>query len=305
MSGKTFLSLSCFAEACQNPNFKEYRLIFDDVEGGALMDIEGYFGKEVARRLEPPNGDRKEPEHSTTVESFYDHLNDRLDEGKPLIYVLDSQDGLTSDFSEEKYLAQKVAREEGKESKGSYGDGKAKYHSEHLRLCLSKIRKTNSILIIIGQTRDNLGFGFAEKTRSGGRALRFYANLEIWSSVVGQLTRTVRGKKRVVGSKVQLEVKKNRVSGKIGRDRSVIVPIYYGLGIDDVGSCVDFLVREKHWKKRTGTIVAPELETEGQRSNLLAHIETNNLERKVALIAAQVWKQLEQECLLPRKRRYV
>src|SRR2546423_5801296 len=44
VSGKTWLSLSCFAEACCNDAFHDYRLIFDDVEGGALMDIRRYFG---------------------------------------------------------------------------------------------------------------------------------------------------------------------------------------------------------------------------------------------------------------------
>ena len=51
MSGKTWTSLTCFAEACLNPAFKNYQLIFDDVEGGAKMDVEYYFGKEVARRM--------------------------------------------------------------------------------------------------------------------------------------------------------------------------------------------------------------------------------------------------------------
>ena len=43
-SGKTWLTLSCFAEASLNPAFKDYRFVFDDVENGALMDIEHYFG---------------------------------------------------------------------------------------------------------------------------------------------------------------------------------------------------------------------------------------------------------------------
>src|SRR6266568_200674 len=54
ISGKTWLSMSCFAEACRNKAFHNYRLVFDDVEGGALMDVEHYFGREVALRMEPP-----------------------------------------------------------------------------------------------------------------------------------------------------------------------------------------------------------------------------------------------------------
>lgn len=167
-SGKTWLSQSCFAEACLNDTFKDYRLIFDDVEGGALMDIEHYFGKETARRVEAPRTVKGEPVMSHTVEDFYYNLFDVIDQGEPFIYVLDSQDALTSSASNKKFRKQKAAAESDKEAAGSYGDGKAKYHSEHLRLALSGIRKLQSILIIIGQTRDNIGFGFEKKTRAGG-----------------------------------------------------------------------------------------------------------------------------------------
>lgn len=296
--------MTCFAEACLNDAFKDYRLIYDDVEGGALMDIANCFGKEVANKLEAPSYNGDVPIMSDTVESFYYHISDLVDEGRPFIYVLDSQDSLTSTASEEKFHKQKAAREEGKDAKGSYGDGKAKYHSEHLRLVLSKLRRMGSILIVIGQTRDNLGFGFAEKTRSGGKALRFYANLEIWSSVVGKITRKVRGRDRVVGSKIQLEIKKNRLTGKIGKDRSVVVPILYGLGFDDIASCVSFLIQEKHWKKSGSGFEAPEISCSGSKAQIIAHIEENNLEHTVRKLTGKVWRQVEAECIVPRKKRY-
>lgn len=304
MSGKTWLSLTCFAEACLNPAFKDYELIFDDVEGGAMMDIERYFGKAVSARMRAPAYHKGVAEMSDTVESFYYHVTDLLEAGKPFIYVLDSQDALTSTASDSKFVKRKQASEDGQDAKGSYGDGKAKFHSEHLRLVLSRIRKSGSILIIIGQTRDNLGFGFAEKTRSGGRALRFYANLEIWSSVVGKLERIVRGRKRVVGAKVLLEVKKNRITGKIGKDRSVIIPIHHGLGIDDVGSCIDFLCREKHWKKANGVIHATDMGVEGKRGEVVKFIEERGHERRLSKLTGVVWRKVEAECEVPRKKRY-
>ena len=36
-SGKTFLSLTCFAEACINPAFDNYRLIFDGINRRLLL----------------------------------------------------------------------------------------------------------------------------------------------------------------------------------------------------------------------------------------------------------------------------
>jgi RecA/RadA recombinase len=310
-SGKTWLSLSCFAESILNEHFRDYRLIFDDVEGGALMDIEHYFGKKVARKMEPParkpNGT---PVYSDTVESFYYNLEDAIKRGDPFIYVLDSQDALDSAYQAKKFSAQKKASENGKEEKGSYGDGKAKYHSEHIRHALSGIRKTKSILIIIGQTRDNLGFGFEPKSRSGGKALRFYANLEIWTSVGKKIKKTVRSIPRTVGVYCLAEVRKNRITGKVGKDRSVTIPIHYDFGIDDVGSCVDFLILNGHWprvgKSAKGKRVYKVNERfEGTRSEIIYYIEQAGLEEKLRGAVATLWRTIEQECqLVDRKRRY-
>jgi len=304
-SGKTWLSLSCFAEACQNPAFDNYDLVFDDVEGGALMDIEHYFGKEVARRLEPPTLDKHGAwSNSTSIETFYNNLDRRIAKGRPFIYVLDSQDSLTSAASKKKFKQQRKAEKEGEEAKGSFGDGKAKYHSEHIRESLAGIRDLGSILIIIGQTRDSLGYGFNPKTRSGGRALRFYAHLEIWSAVGKKLERLRHGRKRVVGVQCLVEVKKNRLTGKVGRDRQVILPIYYGLGIDDVGSCVDFLVREGRWSNDDGVVVARDLRIKGPRGRVVAYIEDKGLETRLREVVGETWQQIEEECLVKRKARY-
>lgn len=306
MSGKTWLSMSCFAEASRNPAFKDYDLIFDDAEGGAKMDIAHYFGKEVARRLRPPRVKNGLPVMSDTVESFYYHIFDLLESGRPFIYVLDSQDALTSTAAEQKLKKQRKASEEGQKSTGSYGDGKAKYHSENIRIVVSKLRKTGSILIIIGQTRDNIGFGamFEPKTRSGGKALRFYADLEMWSSVGKKIKRVVRGNKRTIGGRCIVEVRKNRFTGKVGKDRSITLPIYYSLGIDDVGACVDYLLEQKHWKAANGVINAVELKKQMSRYDLIRYIEERNFEVPLSKLVAKVWRQVESECIVHRKRRY-
>ena len=306
-SGKTWLSLTCFAEACRSKAFQDYHLIFDDVEGGALMDVAHYFGKAVARRMEAPSYKDGQPVFSETVESFYYHITDRLKAGEPFIYVLDSQDALDSVSAAKKFEDHKQAFRKGLATPGSYGDGKAKYHSENIRTVLAGLRKSGSILIIIGQTRDNLGMGFDPKTRSGGKALRFYANLEIWTSVGGALKKLVREKERTIGAKCLAQVKKNRVTGKIGKDRQVQIPIYYDLGIDDVGSMVDFLISEKHWKalpKSKLRFDAADVMLEGSRKQIIAHIEEEGLEEKVKKVTARVWDEIEAACKPERKRRY-
>ena len=91
-SGKTFLSLTCFAEACRNSNFDEYDLIFDNVEDGALMSFEQYFGKVMARRLQPPAWEPSgAPQYSLLAEEFYFNLDDRLllvEKGKAKPFII-------------------------------------------------------------------------------------------------------------------------------------------------------------------------------------------------------------------------
>jgi RecA/RadA recombinase len=301
-SGKTWLSLTCFAEACRNKHFRKHRLVFDDVEGGALMDIERFFGREVFERMET--------ESSATVEDFYRTMRRLIKEGQPFIYVLDSQDALDSEGAATKFDKRAAAAEAGQKAKGSYGVDKPKIHSENIKWVIRGLRRTGSILIIIGQTRDNLNpFSFEKKTRSGGKSLKFYANIEIWTSVGKQIKKNAMGKKRTVGVRCLVEVRKNRVTGKIGRDRMVEMPIYNDYGIDDTGSCVDYLVTEGCWKvkKVEGRkfIFARELDFEGTRGELIRHVEQGGFEGQLREAVSAHWKAIEDACRLEgRKKRY-
>jgi len=291
-SGKTFLSLTCLAEATRNPCFQNHQFIYDDVERGALMDIEKFFGKAVKERLKVI--------HSHTIEEFYYRLDNLAKKGKPFIYILDSMDGLTSQAELKKFGQQKKAYREEREAPGSYGDGKAKINSQNLRCVLNPLQETGSILIIINQTRDKLT-GFGGKTRSGGNALQFYACLEIWSDVKKHITKVYKGKPRAQGVLCTLRVKKNRFKGK---DRMIEIPIYYSYGIDDVGSCIDYLVSEKHWKKRDGSIIAPEFDFKGKRNSLIQHIINNNMEKDLGEVVMDAWQEIERAIDIKRKPRY-
>jgi len=304
-SGKTFLSLTCLAEAANNPQFKKYRFIYDDAEGGALMDIERFFGSKVARRIRPPKKTKEgEAIYSHSIEEFYYHVDDALRKGKPFIYILDSMDSLSSKEEEDKFKQHKDAHKKGKKAPGSYGDGKAKKNAAGVRQLLTPLGASNSILIIINQTRDNIGFGskFEPKTRSGGHALRFYATWEIWSKVKGQMKKTFRGKERQLGIKCQVRIKKNRI---MGRSRTVEIPIYHSFGIDDIGSCVDYLVEEKHWSKtKSGIINAEDFDFEGPKEKLIPHIEEEEMEMDLQDLVGEVWNNIEKACAVKRKKRY-
>lgn len=304
-SGKTWLAMSAFAEACKNKHFDKHRFVFDNAENGALMDLRKYFGKAVQERLKPPTAAMPSLGlNSGTVEEFYFNVERNLEAG-PCLYVLDSMDALTTEDEQNKFTETRKAREKGKEVSGSYGTSKAKINSSYLRVVFNRLRETGSILIILCQTRDNIGFGaqFNPKTRGGGHALSFYANLEIWTSVAGHIKKTVAGKPRELGVRCKARVKKNRLTG---RDRTVEFPIYHSHGIDDTGSMVDYLIDEGRWKETKGALTAPEFGITNAISieKLVQHIEEANQENKLRLLTADQWREIEDASNVQRKSRY-
>ena len=301
-SGKTFIGLTCFAEAAINPAFKDYRLIYDAPEGGALMDFERFFGKAAADRIEPPSVVDGVPHNSRTAQEFYRHLDDLFKAGKPFVMVLDSQDCLSSDEEIKKFEKSKAPKKKDQEQAGSYGDSKAKVHSANLRRVLGPIQDTGSILIIINQTRDSFDM-FNPSTYSGGRALKFYATLQLWSKQAGKINRNVRGKERELGINAKIQVKKNRVTG---RDRTVQVPIFHSLGISEVDSLVDYLVSEKVWKMDDGIVsvigLGPEFDM--RKEKLVQKIEAEDQVGDVRDLVVETWNEIEKSCEVERRSRY-
>ncbi len=300
-AGKTFISLTCLAEASINPSFKDYRFIYDNAEDGALMDIKKFFGKEIYKKMEAPSGTRNDPEYSTTIEEFYYNIDDAIKEEKPFIYILDSMDSLTSEQEQDKFEETKKAHRAKKTTTGTMTDGKAKKNASNLRKLLTPLRRSKSILIILSQAKDNMGFGFEKKRRSGGKALKFYACIEFWCSIKRQIKKTIKGKPRQIGIECLIEFKKNRFQGKL---RKIIIPIYHSFGIDDIGSCVDYLIDEDYWKTKGSKIKAVEFDFEGSKENLIRLIEEKNMEKDLREIVGDVWKEIEEACSVKRKRRY-
>lgn len=301
-SGKTFLCMTCFAEALLHPRFKDYRFIYDNVEDGMLLNLRKLFNAEVEKRVEAPASDENGASvYSATIEDFYYNIDDAVKVGKPFLYVLDSMDGLSSEAAEEKFYEKKEAHRKGKEVAGSYGDGKAKKNSEYLRKIQKGLRHTGSILIVVSQTRDNLGMGFEKKTRSGGHALKFYATCEVWTSLKGTIKKNVQKKDRSIGVRVGLKVRKNRTTGWISNVETLIYPSY---GIDDIGSCVDYLVSEGWWEKKKTRIKAKEFDIIMTREKLILHIEQNDLAHKLRKVTGRCWREIKKACALDRPGRY-
>ena len=299
-AGKSFLALTMLACIVRLKFFKDYRIIYDDAEAALGFDIEKLFGKRLADRMEPPRLDEDgEPEPSSTIQDLQDNIHNLCAEGIPFIYVLDSLDSLTSEEEIGKVAEVRKARKEGKDAAGDYGVTKPKAMSQMLRMMVRDIMKTLSLLIIISQTRDNInGFGFDKKTRSGGRALKFYSTIEMWLTNLGK----IKGKRdRQIGMNCGIKITKNKITGKL---RQVKFPILYSYGVDDIGSMIDFLVDEKVWKKNKTKIIATGLRLEETRSVLIKKIEDNELERDVRKIVTRAWREIESGLDLGRKLRF-
>ena len=315
-SGKTFFGLTCFAEACLNPFYKNHRLIYDAVERGAKMDFAKFFGPTMAARWEPPNRlENGEPDYSFYIEEFYFNIDTLLKSDQPFIYLLDSMDGLDSLYGEKKFAEAKKAHAKKTKAKGDFGDGKAKVNSRNIRRVAQQVADHGSILIIISQTRDNVDAGMFEskKTRSGGHALRFYADTEIWTSVGSaiKVEYKVPGKDKKhpvqIGGNIRATVKKNRLNG---RERSVTVPIFYDHGFDDVGGCVDYMTEWGGWKKAGGGYIEATLDSgewtyKLQREALIQQIIEDGMESELAEAVGETWHAVEAAVAVERKGRYV
>lgn len=297
-SGKTLVAVSSLAAACQEPRFDDYRLVFDDVERRLSFDLRYLFGDRLADRIETP------PQRtSNTMEDLEANFAALSEGDRPYIYIVDSLDSLSTNEEIEKEHAKMLAsaKSEAAVSKINevFAGRKANLISLFLRRINSRIENSKSAMILTQQLRINMNAGpFGKKYRtSGGEAPYFY------SHVRPMLTKATAIKKmdRKIGVKTKVSMDKNSVTGKL---RDIEFEVYYDLGIDDVGSMVDFLVKEKWWKKKGQKIRAEELELEMVRAKLLRQIEKDELETAVQDIAQECWVSIEDKLRLRRKRRF-
>lgn len=301
-AGKSFMALTTFAEANTLKRLDDYQFIYDDAEHANSFNMNKLFGASTAKRIKAPAyTEENEPINSTLVEDFHDYIDRLLKKKEHFIYILDSFDSISTEAEEDKTEEMLEARRKGKETKGSYGMTKAKKASDILRNICGKLEKTEAVLNIISQTRDNIDpMSFSKKTRSGGKALKFYATHELWLAGAG----AIKKKDRVIGTKCAIKVSKNKLTGKV---REVEFPIYYDYGIDNLGSCIDFMIKEKFWKGGGNS----KIEFGGTwdisactKEKLISLIEENSWERKLAKVVGEAWYEIEESLKLGRKSKY-
>lgn len=307
-SGKSFLAWTMLAECANDSRFDKYKLIYRDNENAGEFDIPFLFGEIANERIE--NDEDSVPE---TVEQMADEINDLLDAKVPFIYIADSLDSLTSDAEIEGENENRKKRAKGQKADGSYGMDKQKFLSKFFRTNKKKLKKANSAVIIISQTRDNIGFGamFAPKTRSGGKALKFYCTHETWVSSVRQ---DKGGGKRRIATDICIKITKNKLTGRKGEALYTNIQDY---GIDDIGSCIDFMLSEGSWtgnKVRMnvdGFLDIPKVVTvKGKKTGgikykeLIKKIEKENLHDELKQAVQIAYNEILANLMPDRKRKY-
>lgn len=281
-SGKSYLALEtiAYAKKMLGGTLKWY---YDDAEGGFSFDTERMYGFETILEGQRP---------SSTVEEFAQNLNSQiasLKKGEFLIYVLDSLDGLSSEAERGRDKERQKAFENGKEyDKGTYAMEKQKFMSEFFRLRAAEIQQLPVILIIISQVRTNIGVMFGEKyTRTGGKALDFYASIILWLAEVEKHKK----KDRTVGITIKPKTRKAKIKHPF---RECFLELIFDYGIDNISSNINFLydLKTPQGKDKGKS----KIEWDGKeysRERLVTHIEEKNLEDDLAKRTIDKWKEIE------------
>lgn len=177
-----------------------------------------------------------------TVEDLFEDLQKVIEKAKhPELYIVDSLDALSDRAELERPMDQ-----------GTYGAQKAKNLSQLFRRLIRKTATSKVTLIIVSQVRSKIGISFGrDTTRSGGRALDFYATQVLYLAKKKTLVKTVQNSKRPTGIRLIGKVDKNKI-GLPGREAEF--NIKFGYGIDDDDACFSYLKDCKQQVKDNWTL---------------------------------------------------
>lgn len=289
-TGKTLVAIESFA------NFK---IVFPDCRM-RYAEAEAALDEKFASQLGFPDEVERPEDMLHTVEEFRDDLAKFLNpekkssRDKPGLYILDSLDALSDEAEQERFKA----RMEGKKEKGSMGAQKAKEMSELFRLLTGDIKKSNCALGVISQLRDNVGATYGEpSSRSGGRAMDFYASQIVWLYQTGKLTKSVKNDTRAIGVETLAKVKKCKVGLPF---REVDFNIIFGYGIDDEISMLTWLKERGEYKKETFEEMKDQLEKARAARDFAL---LGSMHESLKQDTVRVWEEMERK-LAPKIQKY-
>ena len=301
-AGKSLLAGTTLAEMCYNKKYDKYKLLYDDTENGFKFDITKNFGERTTKRIKFPYIDEfGDTRGSKSIMESHLAISKLIEKKKPFVAVIDSLDGLMSEESITYVEVNLKKFEENKKLEGSYNMTKQAYLSQqffpHL---VQEIFATDSLLLILSQQGKNIT-GFQQKNRAGGKSLKFYTGLTLWinpaqgSKIVKKHKKS--GKDINVGLKVQVEISKNRISGK---PRTINMTILHGYGVDDITTSLEWLKEWGYWEFLQEKIES----TYSTLPKMVEYIESNNKEKELKQILQECWNEVEKEVEPNRKFKY-
>ena len=303
-SGKTLCALEACAQAVYNmpgstsknfPKVKKVVVVYNNIEGVMDFPIKEMYGEKFASTVEFVC--------IRSVEGTGRDLGKRLTKVKPgtfFLYVIDSWDFAKSEQEFDEF--DKAAKED-QEQKKNFGQSKPSYTTQKFFPNIArKMEGKDALIIIIAQTRDNIGVMFGPKKRvGGGGAFGFYTHQEPWLREVRKLSKKVRGKEVIYGVEVEAQFKRNKVALPF---RKASFTIYFDYGIDDVGSMLDwYFGKDKSGKSKSLTAKQINSLKLGKKIKKGSHthdkvvrfIEKNNLEGRLQDFIESEWHAIEAE----------
>lgn len=238
-------------------------------------EAEAAFDKSYAKKIGLPDK-VKFVQGIRTVEDLFNDLDEKTKEPRehPSLYILDSLDALSD--------AAELDREF---DAGTFGT-KAKKMGELFRRLIDQISKSKMLLIIVSQERDKINVTFGKKsTRSGGRALDFYASQILWLAEIKKIKRTVRGIERSIGILVRVKCEKNKVGLPF---RECDFPVVFMYGIEDVEASLQFLSKVKMLDRFDSEITSKNIAINSKKM-----LEIPERIEKLKQVVKEVWNEIE------------
>lgn len=222
MSGKSYLALRAIA-ATQKVTAKDMKCAYLDVEQSFDPKWAATVSVDMSRLIVIS------PE---CAEQALEAARAMAEAGIPLI-VIDSTAALVPKA----------------ELEGEIGDQtiglQARLISQAMRILVGSAKKGDSTIVFINQLREKVSrmpsWGGDPTTTPGGRALKFYSSVRISVERGQKIKSEEKGdEKSIIGHFMEIKIPKNKCGGIPFAHASA--PFYYGTGIDDKQTVLDFAI---------------------------------------------------------------